>query len=72
MNLTNWIDWQAFGNYHTSELSFVFDNQWPPVLHDFTKAEQTMAQSFQSYWTSLASHGHPNAELSPSQAFWQP
>lgn len=25
--LDNWVDWRLLGNYHTSELSFVFDNQ---------------------------------------------
>ena len=70
MPLDNWIDYQALGNYHTSELSFVFDNQWPPILHDFNAKEKTLAASFQSYWASMAEHGHPNGDLSADQAVW--
>jgi hypothetical protein len=29
-----------------------------------------MAASFQSYWTSMAEHGHPNGDLSADQARW--
>eukprot|EP00045_Choanoeca_perplexa_P016639 m.226724 g.226724 ORF g.226724 m.226724 type:complete len:556 (+) comp17315_c1_seq10:25-1692(+) len=72
MPLDNWIDYQILGNYHTSELSFVFDNEWPPILHEFNAKEKTMAASFQSYWTSMAKHGHPNGDLSADQAVWLP
>eukprot|EP00055_Hartaetosiga_balthica_P006490 m.20346 g.20346 ORF g.20346 m.20346 type:complete len:548 (-) comp5243_c0_seq1:28-1671(-) len=70
MHLGNWIDYDILGNYHTSELSFVFDNQWPPLVHDFDEKEKRMADTFTLYWTNLAKFGDPNHNLGKDQAVW--
>ena len=31
-------------DYHTIEMSFVFDNQWPPIIHNFGQREREMAE----------------------------
>ena len=60
---------------HMEELPFVFD--WDPSVSSnvtkfknisFTAEERTMARSFGDYWTSFATHGHPNANDQP--IFW--
>jgi carboxylesterase type B len=68
MPLDNWPKYEALGNYHSSELSLVFDNE----QNKFNEKEKTLSLSFQSYWTSMAKHGHPNGNLSTEQAFWLP
>ena len=72
MKLPNWVDYDALGNYHTSELSFVFDNQWPPLLHTFGEKEKRLAATFGLYWTNMAKHGDPNHDLTKDQAVWTP
>jgi carboxylesterase type B len=46
-------------------LSFVFDNEWPPVIHDFGRREKEMAAGIGTYWTNLARFGDPSGGGSP-------
>ena len=63
----DWLEGPVLGDYHTSELSFVWDNQWPPLLHDFTDADQEMSNAFTLFWTNLARGGSPNSAAVPLQ-----
>jgi para-nitrobenzyl esterase len=53
------------GNYHTSELYFVWDNAWPPLIHIFSSDDQNMADIITDYWSSLAYSGDPSAATAP-------
>ena len=59
-----WIDaakpW--LGVAHTSEIPFVF--QYAPFLH--TPAEDQLASSVSSYWTSFGATGNPNSASVPN------
>lgn len=61
----DWLEGPLLGDYHTSELSFVWDNQWPPLLHDFSDADQEMSDAFTLFWTNLARGGSPNSAAAP-------
>lgn len=39
----------ACTDYHTSELVFVFDNEFPPILHNFDANDRTISAAFQQY-----------------------
>merc|ERR1719238_1479002 len=68
--MKNWVDWQALGNYHSSELALVFDNEWPPIVHTFNKDEQDTSDAFTLYWTNMARYkGDPNGSLE-DKIFW--
>eukprot|EP00049_Salpingoeca_infusionum_P010555 m.182680 g.182680 ORF g.182680 m.182680 type:complete len:554 (+) comp14674_c0_seq3:190-1851(+) len=68
--MSNWIDYDLLGDYHTSELSFVFDNEWPPIVHTFGPKERRMSDVFTSYWTNMARFGAPNYNLNKDQQNW--
>eukprot|EP01138_Halocafeteria_seosinensis_P005113 gb/GECG01005227.1/.p1 GENE.gb/GECG01005227.1/~~gb/GECG01005227.1/.p1 ORF type:complete len:659 (+),score=69.35 gb/GECG01005227.1/:1-1977(+) len=62
-----WIESWIFGhgllgNYHTSELDMVFDNQWPPILHSFNKNEKKLSARMMQYWTNMARFASPNQD----------
>jgi para-nitrobenzyl esterase len=71
-DITHWLDGELLGgNYHASELSFVWDNEFPPLLHAFTPADQQMATWIGSRWTNLArSLRSPNPENSSEWPVW--
>ena len=58
----DWIDSKLLGDYHSSELEFVFDNAWPPILHSFSKRDQQMANVIGLYWSSMVKFHNPNAQ----------
>ena len=60
MPLRNWIEYPLLGDYHISELAFVFGNEWPAVLHDFTEDERKLSNAMQYYWSNLAKTGDVN------------
>ena len=64
-----WIDWDFFGNYHSLEMPFVFDNEWPPLLHNFGSRQKEMAKSFGAFWTNLARFADVNGGESPLHWF---
>ena len=63
--MTNFIEYALFGpnllgDYHASELTFVFANQWPPLVHDFNANDTQMAATMGSFWSNFAVSGSPN------------
>jgi len=67
-DISHWLDGRLLGgNYHSSDLSFTFDNQFPALLHHFTKKDKEMAQFFGSRWSNLArSLRSPNPQPLPA------
>lgn len=61
--LDNWPDYVLLGDYHSIELPFVFDHQWPPVVHFFGPNEQKLSNTMTLYWTNMAKYGTPNGKL---------
>jgi len=55
------------GDFHASELFFVFDDY--EALH-FTQTDIAMSQSFQDYWTNHAKFGNPSPGLNASLLNW--
>jgi len=55
-----WIDQWLLGDYHSSELEFVYANPWPPIVHRFDEDDITMAKTFGGYWSNLAYTTNPN------------
>lgn len=66
----NWIDQWLLGDYHSSELEFVFANPWPPLVHYFDKNDKIMAATFGGYWTNLAYTGSPNSGPTAGLQHW--
>jgi para-nitrobenzyl esterase len=60
--MSRWLDFKVMGDYHTSEIYFLFDNAWPPVIHRFNKDDEGMAAIMGGYWTQFARSGNPNGE----------
>mmetsp|Transcript_42604 Transcript_42604/g.109585 ORF Transcript_42604/g.109585 Transcript_42604/m.109585 type:complete len:595 (-) Transcript_42604:125-1909(-) len=68
----HWIDGKEWGNYHTSEVFFVFGNEFPPLIHHFTDNDRTMSNTFGQAWSNLASSvSSPNSPF-PLDVPWQP
>jgi carboxylesterase type B len=63
---SDWLDMELLGNYHTSELYFVWDNPWPlrnnltTFVHDFDDNDNEMASIFGNYWANMATYSNPN------------
>ncbi|KJE94283.1 acetylcholinesterase [Capsaspora owczarzaki ATCC 30864] len=58
----NFIDGWLLGDYHASELYFVWDNQVPADIHKFNAKDSQMASTFGTYWTNMPKVGSPNAK----------
>eukprot|EP01006_Ploeotia_vitrea_P024684 TRINITY_DN57499_c0_g1_i1.p1 TRINITY_DN57499_c0_g1~~TRINITY_DN57499_c0_g1_i1.p1 ORF type:complete len:595 (+),score=279.30 TRINITY_DN57499_c0_g1_i1:3-1787(+) len=56
----DWPEYKMLGNYHTSELCFVWDNQWPILIHDFSARDRQMADTFNTFWGNFAHSHNPN------------
>lgn len=69
-DLKGWPEYKLFGDYHTSELDFVFDNAWPIGVHRFTEDDKKMASTFGMYWSNLAKGKDPNYSLDPNALYW--
>ena len=67
--LKNWMEYKLLGNYHTSEMCFVWGNEWPVLLHDFNEDERKMSNAFQYYWGNLAASGDVNIGKSGENSF---
>jgi len=65
----NWIDDRILGDYHTSEIEYVYGNAWPPLIHWFDSRDKKMVQTMQNYWLSFAKYGNPN-KMNP-KVFWE-
>lgn len=46
-SMSHWLDYELFGDYHASELVFVFD-QNIPVIHPFKPEDVSMSDTFTS------------------------
>jgi para-nitrobenzyl esterase len=54
------------GNYHTSELDFVFAQAWPPLVHNFSPLDLDMVAAFGAFWGNFVQSGDPNkGDLAP-------
>ena len=58
----DWIEGHWVGDYHTSELPFVFGNPWPVGVHHFTAKDKYISNLMETYWTSMAKFQNPNAD----------
>jgi len=56
----DWVDSVALGDYHASELPYVWANEWPPILHTFTHRDHEISDSFGLYWGNHCWFGNPN------------
>lgn len=56
----DWIDYKLFSDYHSFDLQFVFDNEFPPVIHKYSERDQTLANTFGDFWSNFAWTGNPN------------
>jgi len=65
-----WADQWALGDYHSSELEFVYANAWPPLVHEFDEDDKKMAGIFGGYWTNLAHTGNPNSGPAQNLLTW--
>lgn len=53
--------YQLLGDFHTAELGFVFQNEWPLGITAFTPADLALSAAVQRMWATLAATGSPNA-----------
>jgi len=49
----HWFTYKILGDFHSSELNFVFDNYWPHDLLRWNETDQKMADTFGTYWSNL-------------------
>jgi para-nitrobenzyl esterase len=66
----DWIEDPFIGDYHSAELEFVFDNEWPPIVHIFSERDKFMADAFGTYWTNFAYFQNPNGNATTKFAVW--
>jgi len=57
---SEFVETQIVGIYHAYELAFVFDNQLPPRIHEFSEQDQEFADDLGYYWANLAKSQNPN------------
>jgi len=65
-----WPEALVLGDYHSSEVTFVMRNQWPPLIHDFTANDFEMSDAFTAYWSNLAVTGDPNIGNASAPLAW--
>jgi carboxylesterase type B len=56
----DFIEDPYLGVYHSAELVYVFDNEWPPLIHPFSKNDTEIASIFGYYWGNFVKYGNPN------------
>eukprot|EP01127_Copromyxa_protea_P002917 TRINITY_DN12836_c0_g1_i1.p1 TRINITY_DN12836_c0_g1~~TRINITY_DN12836_c0_g1_i1.p1 ORF type:complete len:551 (-),score=77.87 TRINITY_DN12836_c0_g1_i1:96-1748(-) len=66
----NWVDQWLLGDYHSSELEFVFNNPWPPLIHIFDADDKAMAATLGGYWTNFANTLVPHTGPAPNLLSW--
>jgi para-nitrobenzyl esterase len=57
----DWIEDKVLGDYHSAELEFVWDNQWPPIVHQFSQNDTTMSNTVDTYWSNFVFTLDPNS-----------
>jgi para-nitrobenzyl esterase len=66
--LSNLDPFMPLGDYHSSELFYLFRTvQGLPLVLGYTPAQQRLSNQMISYWTTFAKTGNPNA---PGTAHW--
>jgi len=55
-----WIDVDILGEYHSTEIDFVYDNPWPQPIHYFNTAGQAVSDMMGYYWANMAGLQTPN------------
>ena len=62
------------GDYHTSELDFVFGNSWPEFLHgkNFSTEDRFISETFQGFWANFVVSGDPNVGPNEPAIPWPP
>jgi len=70
----DFIEDPLLGDYHSSELPFVFDNPWPPIIHHFSQNDATMADTFGAFWSNMVHYQTPNGNnmTEPVPVYWPP
>lgn len=58
------------GDFHSSELTFVFQNEFPLGLTQFTPADLALSAEVQRMWAGMAAAGSPNAGAPPTATTW--
>lgn len=69
----HWPEVQALpelGDYHTSELDFVFNHSLFLLNHTFNKADADVSRAFQAWWSNFAASGDPNVGGAPTPLDW--
>jgi len=56
----HWLENKVLGEYHSSELTFVFGNKLPFFYHHWNKDDYAMKALIQGYWTTFAKTHDPN------------
>eukprot|EP00039_Didymoeca_costata_P023819 m.8434 g.8434 ORF g.8434 m.8434 type:complete len:558 (-) comp3891_c0_seq1:101-1774(-) len=59
-SLPTWVDYDVLGDYHTLELNFVFDVEFPPIAHPWGLKESYIADNMGIYWSNLAYYADAN------------
>jgi len=71
----HWPGYPYLGDYHSSELNFVFDNWWPHDLKPWNATDQKVADTFGIYWSNMVWNHNTNG---PKEAvpltwpYWDP
>ena len=58
----HWAESAVLGDYHSSELDFVWGNHFPdiPLVHELNTKDRAMIRAFEFYWGNMAAFGNPN------------
>jgi len=63
--------WDVGGDFHSSELNYVFNHNWPDGLEKWNATDQVMADTFGAYWSNLVFKKTPNGpEQPPTPLTW--
>jgi len=66
----HWADNKLMGDYHSSEMYFVWGNEWPAVVHHFNANDWLMSDTFGRYWSQLARNGTVNTVEPGQPGYW--
>ena len=57
-----WLANKILGDYHSSEMQFVWDQPFPSFLHKFNEKDKEMAATFSKFWGNHSHFGSPNGK----------
>ncbi len=57
--LSNFPEVSILGVYHAAELPYVFNNEWPPIVHTFDANDKVVANTMGSYWSTFVKTQRP-------------